>query len=60
MVARKQIATCFSVKKKLLAGHNPPPLNHGFGVIIEYLLWHNIGMHIVLVVVDTIIVVLMI
>ena len=34
MVAGKQIATCFSVKKKMLVGHNPPPLNHGFGVIM--------------------------
>ena len=29
MVAGKQIATCFSVKKKCLRrGHNPPPLSN--------------------------------
>ena len=33
MVAVKQIATCFSVKKNTWVT-NPPPLNHGFGVIL--------------------------
>ena len=51
MVAGKQIATCFSVKKKYL-GHNPPPLNHGFGVTLACTSF--------LVPVDTIFVVLMI
>ena len=52
MVVEIQIATCFSVKKKMLAGHNPPPLNHGFGVILACTSF--------LVPVDTIFVVLMI
>ena len=51
MVAGKQIATCF-FGKKMLAGHYPPPLNHGFGVILAFTSF--------LVPVDTIIVVLMI
>ena len=34
MVAGKHIATCFSVKKKKFAGHNPLSLNHGFRVIL--------------------------
>ena len=35
MVAGKQIAMhVFFGEKKMLAGHNPPPLNHGFGVIL--------------------------
>ena len=48
----KQTATCFSVEQKMLAGHNPPPLNHGLGVILACTSF--------LVVVDIIFVVLMI
>ena len=33
MVAGKQITTCFFGEKKYL-GHNPPPFDHGFGVIL--------------------------
>ena len=42
----------FFGEKKMLAGHNPPPLNHGFGVILACTSF--------LVPVDTIFVVLMI
>ena len=52
MVAGKHITTCFLVKKKMLAGHNPPSLNHGFGVILACTSF--------LVPVDTILVVLLI